>query len=164
MQRGALAGALRELFDGLKESLNFRDLEVVEMLFYAQLRNKQVAQTAGMREQHVALIKHRCLKQIRQHIARAGLDADETDIPDNMLTGVWEELRLSCPKRSTIGAWMLGTLDPQWHAYVAFHVERLGCRFCQANLDDLREQSQDDDREVQRDRILESTVGFLRQI
>ena len=39
---------------------------------------------------------------------------------------------------------MLGTLEPDWHKYVEFHLNILGCRFCRANLDDLQSQSQRD--------------------
>jgi hypothetical protein len=72
-------------------------------------------------------------------------------------------LRLSCPKRSTIGAWLLGTLEAPWAAYVPFHVERLGCRFCQANLEDLRRPARQGEAIQARKRILASTVGFLRK-
>ena len=78
-----------------------------------------------------------------------------------MLSRIWQEHRLSCPKRSTIGAYLLGTLAQPWHDYVAFHLDQLGCHFCRANLSDLqREQSGSQPRAL-RDRILESTVGFL---
>jgi RNA polymerase sigma factor (sigma-70 family) len=162
--RHVLFQALNELVTGYKNSLNFRDLMITEMLFYAQLRNKVIAKHAGIREQHVALIKHRCLKQIREHVDKAGIDAaSQSHLEDGLLTQVWEDYRLSCPKRSTIGAWMLGTLDKQWRDYTAFHVEELGCRFCQANLEDLKKQNEGRDEEKLKSKIMQSTVGFLRK-
>ena len=172
LRREALAESIRELINGYKKSLNFRDLKIVEMLFYCQVPNKAVAGVIGLDEKQVALIKHRCLKKVRESVGRElrrrGLEAaEETDDDarcEAMLTRIWETLRLSCPKRNTVGAYHLGTLDDAWHDYVGFHLHKLGCQFCLANLEDLKKQ---DDRAAAsaalRDRILESTVGFLRQ-
>ena len=165
IDRSALAAALRALLDRLKQAGNLRDLRVIEMLFYGQLRNKDVAKIAGIDEKHVALIKHRALNEVRDHVARtAGARAAAT-LPvhgDSMVTDVWEEQRLTCPKRSTIGRYLLKTLEPQWQDLVDFHLSRLGCRFCKANLDDLQKKT-DEGSQVVRDRILHSTIGFFRK-
>jgi len=177
-QKAALAEALTELIDGMKKALKLRDLQIIELLFYGQLANKEVARTMGLDEKAVALIKHRNLKQIREHIAHCGLqisDCGLEDVPeanpqsairnpksfDSLLTDLWETYRFSCPKRNTIGAYMLGTLEPDWHQYVAFHLNTLGCRFCRANLDDLQTQSRETRQEAFQARIMESTIGFL---
>jgi len=170
----ALSAAMRDLIDGLKRSLSFRDLKVVEMLFYCRLRNKDIAQIAGVRENSVAVTKHRYLKQISDRVAdelrsgqadrmASGSSAPPLDNADAMLSEIWRAHRLSCLKRSTVGAYLLGTLEPAWHDYVAFHLERLGCQFCQANLEDLQAQTRDDATRQLQDRILQSTVGFLRK-
>jgi RNA polymerase sigma factor (sigma-70 family) len=167
----ALAQAMQELVDGFKQSLNFRDLKITEMLFYCRLRNKDIANIAGVRENHVAVTKHRYLKQLVEQMAAVSGDSlsasDDSFLTaegsDAMLCEIWQERRLSCLKRSTIGAYLLGTLERDWHDYVTFHLERLGCQFCRANLDDLRRQTADDGPRRLRDRIMESTVGFLRK-
>jgi len=159
-QKAVLTAALREIADRYKESLNFRDLSTVEMLFYCQLRNKDIAEIIGISEKHVALTKHRCLNRIRGHIASKGVRLDN-DPPDSLLSEIWQKQRLSCPKRSTIGAYLLGTLEPAWNDYVAFHLDRLGCQFCQANLEDLKVKTTDVHQSALRHRIMESTVGFL---
>ncbi|MGQ9649085.1 MAG: RNA polymerase sigma factor [Phycisphaerae bacterium] len=167
----ALAQAMQELVDGFKQSLNFRDLKIAEMLFYCRLRNKDVANIAGVRENHVAVTKHRYLKQLAERmtavLGNSSAASDDSFLTaegsDAMLCEIWRERRLSCLKRSTIGAYLLGTLDPDWQDYVTFHLERLGCQFCRANLDDLRRQTADDKTRRLRDRIMESTVGFLRK-
>jgi RNA polymerase sigma factor (sigma-70 family) len=164
LDRAALAAALRALLDRLKEAGNLRDLRVIECLFYGQLRNKDVAKIAGIDEKHVALIKHRALNEVREHVARNSATGSSS-LPvygDSMVTEVWEEQRLTCPKRSTIGRYLLGTLDPPWQELVDFHLNRLGCRFCRANLDDLQKKT-DEDSAVVRDRILHSTIGFFRK-
>ncbi len=162
MQKVALAEALSELVDGMKKALKFRDLQVIEMLFYCQLPNKEVARMLGLDEKAVALIKHRNLKQIREYVARLKLPADPTSEEfEHLLTDLWERYRFSCPKRNTIGAYLLGTLEPDWQQYVEFHLNTLGCRFCRANLDDLQSQSRETRQEAFQARIMESTIGFL---
>ena len=113
------------------------------MLFYCQLPNKEVAFHTKLSEIHGALVKHRCLQQIRNGASlwtRGTPDApnDEPVASDILLTEVWEEQRPSCPKRSTIGAHLLETLESDWQHYVKFHLNPLGCRFCLANIEDLQ--------------------------
>jgi RNA polymerase sigma-70 factor, ECF subfamily len=179
--RSALSAALRGLLDGMKEPRSaqpdFRDLQIVEMLFYAQQRNKNIAREMGLDEKYVALVKHRWLKQLRERVAQAlarhpsageALSAIGSETAaDSLLTEIWEAERPSCPKRSTVGGYLLGTLEKAWHDYVDFHVRRLGCRFCQANLEDLRREARQAHRQAAspdlRNRIMQSTVGFFRK-
>ena len=164
MQKAALAEALNTLIDGMKKALKLRDLQIIELLFYGQLPNKKVAGTMGLDEKAVALIKHRNLKQIRESVAQQKLSGEPSSEEfENLLTDLWENYRFSCPKRNTIGAYMLGTLEPDWHQYVEFHLNTLGCRFCRANLDDLQSQSRETRQEAFQARIMESTVGFLHR-
>ena len=163
-QRLALTDALSELVDGFKSSLNFRDLQITELLFYCHLSNRDVAKITGLREQAIALIKHRSLKQIRERVGASRIPAGpSSDDFESLLTDIWELGRFSCPKRSTIGAYVLGTLDSKWHQYVDFHVNTLGCRFCRANLDDIQTQNAQNRSTQLRTRIMESTAGFLQK-
>jgi RNA polymerase sigma factor (sigma-70 family) len=164
LQRNALTDALSELVDGFKSSLKFRDLQIVELLFYCHLSNKDVAKILDVREKAVALIKHRSLKQIRESIAtsRVPVGPSSEDF-EHLLTDIWKLHRFSCPKRSTIGAYLLGTLDRQWQNYVDFHINTLGCRFCMANLEDLKTESTKSQNKKLRARIMESTAGFLQK-
>ena len=165
----ALARSLRAVTDRLRASESFLDLKVLEMLFYAQMRNKDVAAAAGIDEKRVAMVKFRWLKEIRDGLARNGAAATTTtttttgelpDQPDSLLTRVWERERPTCLKRSTVGRFLLGTLEPTWRDYAEFHLNRLGCRFCLANVEDVRGQSADEPSAL-RTRIFQSTVGFL---
>jgi hypothetical protein len=58
------------------------------------------------------------------------------------LGAVWRRRRLSCPTREELGSCLLGALDEGLAGYIAFHVEVVGCRYCQANLADLRAQQE----------------------
>ena len=177
-QSEALRAVLAETLDGLLERLrkaeNFRDLQIVEMIFYAQLRNKDVARLMHMDEKAIALIKHRSLKEIKQHVAQSSqLSRDEIMAVDSpawedspaatsMLTEIWESTRPTCPKRTTVGRFLLGTLEKPWQSYVDFHLNQLGCQFCRANLEDLKKQTEDESAKVFQSRLMQSTIGFFR--
>jgi len=164
-ERAALAGAILSLVEDLRAKSDFRDVQIAEMLFYAQTRNNAIAAKMNLDEKYIALLKHRWIKQLRARVTGAlGPDAEAADpTPDqiSLLSQVWEEYRPSCPKRSTLGGYLLGTLDDPWRNYIAFHVDTLGCRFCTANLDDLRRETADQS-DTLRDRIMQSSVGFFR--
>jgi hypothetical protein len=53
---------------------------------------------------------------------------------------IWRRYRLSCPTREQLGSHLLGILPEEEADYIRFHVETIGCRYCQANLDDLKSQ------------------------
>lgn len=172
LQRDALARSLARLVGDLTAGQKLRDLKVIEMIFYVQLRNKDIARIADLPEPQVALLKHRYLQKLQEYVhedPRVRRDAPVdvmAHLPeqfDAVLAAIWQEQRLSCPKRSTIGGHMLGTLEPAWQDYVAFHLDQLGCQFCRANLDDLRKQTDAGQASVLRERILNSTAGFLRK-
>jgi len=164
LQRLTLAEALSELVYSFKSSLNFRDLQIVELLFYCHLSNKDVAKIMGLSEKAIALIKHRNLKQIHKRIVASRIPIGPSSAEfENLLRDIWELQRFSCPKRSTIGAYLLGTLDKEWHKYVEFHVNKLGCKFCRANLEDLQTQNAKNQSKRLRTRIMKSTAGFLQK-
>jgi len=81
------------------------------------------------------------------------------------LGAVWRRHRLSCPTREMLGSYLLGVLDDETADYVTFHLEQIGCRYCRANVTDLRrqsEQSAEEDRPRRR-RFFQSSAGRLRR-
>jgi len=170
---GALAVALGELVEDFKQRLAFRDLELAETLFYAQLRNQEAARLTGATESQVGLKKHRWIAEVRGRIKSllpqaAGPLWESPEMMAGMIGEAWESRRLSCPKRSTLGRYLLGTLDPQWQQYVTFHAQLLGCSFCGANLQDMQPAPESDGaggagvhRSLDQ-KIFQSTVGFFR--
>lgn len=55
---------------------------------------------------------------------------------------IWRRNRLSCPSREELGQFLLGVLEQSAADYVDFHLQQIGCRYCAANLGDLREAQQ----------------------
>ncbi len=77
---------------------------------------------------------------------------------------IWRRARLSCPTRSELGQFVLGTLEEDPHEYITFHLEQIGCRYCQANLADLKSASQADSQPAKRrQRYFQTSAGYLKK-
>jgi anti-sigma factor RsiW len=76
---------------------------------------------------------------------------------------IWRRWRLSCPTRSQLGSFLLGTLETAQAKYVEFHLHSIGCRLCAANLDDLQNAVKTGaEPAARRRRFFESSAGHLR--
>jgi hypothetical protein len=94
---------------------------------------------------------------------RVGLLARRRDHGGHSVGDVWRRRRISCPDRGELGSYLLGVLDPERAGYVTFHVNEVGCRYCQANLNDLeRAAAERDEVPVRRRRYFESSAGLLK--
>lgn len=152
--------------DRLKAESRFRDLKAFDLLFFAQWKNQEIARELALEETAVAVLKHRFIQRISKHLPDEQGSNDSVPGSSDLLTAVWEAGRPSCPKRTTLGKYVLGTLTEHWDDFVSFHVERLGCQYCAANLDDVSAEinAATDGADVTlRGRIMESTIGFLNQ-
>ena len=78
---------------------------------------------------------------------------------------VWRRHRLSCPTRQELGSFLLGVLPDDAAKYVTFHVDVVGCRYCQANVADLKNQQAEIQSSVEdrRRKYFQSSAGHLRQ-
>ncbi len=159
----SIACAILRLLEKMKETLNFEHLKTMELIFYCQLSNSDVASTLKMDPGKVGVLKHRWIKQFQSELATVeAAELSEADL-EGLLAQIWQQHRPSCPKRSTIGAFLLKTLSPDWQQYVDFHLNVLGCHFCQANFNDLQQQNAQKGADKLQQRIMESTVGFLQK-
>ena len=79
---------------------------------------------------------------------------------------IWQRHRLSCPSVSELSGWLLQVLEPARSEYLEFHLQVIGCRYCQASLDELQtaqEQAESGNASAhRRQRYFESSAGLLR--
>jgi len=78
---------------------------------------------------------------------------------------IWRRHRLSCPSREQLGSYLLDALPEEPADYVAFHLEVIGCRYCRANLADLKRQDAESPTaaEKRRRKYFQSSVGHLHR-
>jgi hypothetical protein len=87
----------------------------------------------------------------------------ERDRGEHSLGAVWRRERLTCPSREQLGSYLLEVLDDAEQDYLAFHLDTVGCPFCQANLADLKALQQEPAPKAKerRRRFFQSSAGFL---
>jgi RNA polymerase sigma factor (sigma-70 family) len=159
----ALGNSIFQLTDDLKRRKKFRDLKVAEGLFFAGLRNQQIAALIDTTENEVAVAKHRLVKRLQDSLE----NSDPADIESKLfpsLRRTWENQRPSCPKRSTLGKYTLEILPPEWNDFVQFHVESLGCDYCRANLAELSLNQETAASKDISSQLFQSTIGFFNAV
>ena len=75
---------------------------------------------------------------------------------------IWRRHRLTCPSRELLGSYLLGAMMDEQADYIRFHLEQVGCRFCQSNLEDLSDSHHRDAVTARRKKYFQSSVGRLR--
>jgi hypothetical protein len=87
----------------------------------------------------------------------------ERDRGEHSIGAIWRRSRLTCPTRTQLGSYLLGVLEPDLADYITFHLETIGCAYCQANLTDLRSLQEEAPPKVRerRRRYFESSAGYL---
>jgi hypothetical protein len=63
---------------------------------------------------------------------------EQEDRGEHTVGAIWRRERVSCPNREQLGGYLLEAGDPDLLEYIRFHLEEIGCPYCQANLDDLK--------------------------
>jgi hypothetical protein len=76
---------------------------------------------------------------------------------------IWRRHRLSCPSRQQLGAFLLGAMDAGLQDYIRFHLDVIQCRYCLANLEDLKKQSKESQTsaESRRRKYFQTSAGYL---
>jgi hypothetical protein len=81
------------------------------------------------------------------------------------LGAIWHRSRLTCPSREQLGKFLLDALDPALASYFQFHLDVVECPFCQANLADLKAQSESttsvNSRKTRQRKILQASQHML---
>lgn len=87
------------------------------------------------------------------------------DMGVHTLGEIWRRHRISCPTRAELGSYLLGVASAEAKDFVDRHIETVGCRICQANLEDLREEQQaqpSTEAQSRRRRYFQSSAGHLK--
>lgn len=99
-------------------------------------------------------------------VAQLATIAGRRDAGLHSLGAIWRRQRITCPSREQLGSFLLGVLNADHEAYLNFHLDTVGCRYCNASLADLREQDAAADREAsdsRRHRYFQSSAGLLER-
>jgi hypothetical protein len=97
-------------------------------------------------------------------LQQLGLVNSRRDAGLHSVGEIWRRHRLSCPTRDQLGSYLLGALNDDLRDYIEFHTQTAGCRFCLANLDDLKRQQAEVAESVatRRRKYFQSSAGYLR--
>lgn len=159
-----LSDLLRRLIHELRDRQAFTDLQVIELIFFAGWRNLDVAELLDVDQKAVAGIKFRAIQKLQRFLEDVDADVamamDDANM-DVTVARVWQDHRLTCLKRSTLGSYLLGVLEEPWKSYTQFHLDVVGCALCVANLQDLAGE-QSGDAPPPAEKFFQSSVGFLK--
>ena len=105
----------------------------------------------------------KALREDRVLVRQLAVILARRDAGVHSLGEIWRRARLSCPSREQLGSLLLGALPEELAEYVRFHLDVVGCRLCQANLADLRNQQAEPAQaaETRRRRYFQSSAGYL---
>lgn len=171
--KALLGEILKDWIEETWEQREFVRLCVIEALFSGGWRNRDTWTRFDLRDETaVAGIKFRAIKRLKQLAAvrESGNDllhylgaAEEGDhrLLDVDVRNVWREHRLSCPGRHWLARLVAGTLKEGPKTFVSFHIDEMGCPWCQANVDDLARRDRDSELDVVLERVRESTLRYL---
>lgn len=90
--------------------------------------------------------------------------AGRRDAGMHSLGAIWRRHRLTCPPREQLGSFLLGVLEPGHLEYLQFHLDVVGCRYCNASVADLRQQhaaAEQHASESRRSKYFQSSAGYL---
>jgi hypothetical protein len=106
----------------------------------------------------------KALREDRQLLRRLTAIHARRNAGVHSLGEIWRRGRLSCPSREQLGSFLLGAMAQEVGDYISFHLEMVGCRYCQANLADLKRQQAEARQAVQarQRKYFQSSAGYLR--
>ena len=106
------------------------------------------------------------LRQSAELRTRIAALRQQRDVAGHSVGEIWRRGRLSCPTRHQLGSFLLDALAAELTQYIRFHLETIGCRYCTANLDDLRQSAQQESTETaqRRQKFFQSSAGHMRKL
>ena len=119
----------------------------------------------GLPVERMAAVENalRASADLRNRTAGLRMQRDEQG---HSVGDIWRRGRLSCPTRHQLGSYLLGALPTELAQYFRFHLETVGCRYCAANLDDLRQSASQGTAETaqRRQKYFQSSAGYVQKL
>ena len=79
------------------------------------------------------------------------------------LGNIWQRSKASCPSRDELHSFIKDELELERTEYIRFHLNQIGCRYCQANCADLLTGGQPEEQKRSRQRrFFQTSAGYLR--
>lgn len=105
------------------------------------------------------------LRQSAELRTRTAVLRQQRDAAGHSVGEIWRRERLSCPTRHQLGSFLLDALPSKLTQYIQFHLDTIGCRYCAANLDDLRQSAQQESAATaqRRQKFFQSSAGHMRR-
>jgi hypothetical protein len=103
------------------------------------------------------------LREDKSLLDRLAAVSSDRDSGVHSLAAIWRTNRITCPSRQELGNYLLGVLTDEQSDFIKFHVDKSGCRVCQANLNDLQAQQSEAAtiKESRRRKYFQSSAGSL---
>jgi len=144
-----LGESLKEWVTETWASGEYQRVTVLEALFAGGWRNRDVWREFGMRDETaVAGVKFRAIKRLQQIAAQRESGGDLLDflakaedgggrLLDLDVSAIWIELSVGCRERGVLADLLSGNLPEKAEQFMGFHLNKVKCESCRANLDDL---------------------------
>ena len=118
----------------------------------------------GLLVERMAAIENALRQSAELRTRTAGL-RQQRDSAGHSVGEIWRRERLSCPTRHQLGSFLLDALPAELTQYIQFHLQTIGCRYCAANLEDLRQSAQQASAETtqRRQKFFQSSAGHIRR-
>lgn len=131
---------------------NFTTVELLSFLDEALPQARMAAIEQAMRDDPGLI--HRLAVLRREHTQS-----------EQSLGDIWRQARLTCPTRPQLGSYLLEVLDGGYREYLDFHLNIVGCRYCLANLEDLRSSGRvPAEQQQRRQKFFQSSAGYMNRM
>lgn len=89
---------------------------------------------------------------------------EQRDQGNLSLGDLWRHQRLSCPSQTELGLYLVGATSPAQSDYLRFHLETIGCVYCQAQRDEMLQATRatPNDQQQRRESLFTSSAGLLK--
>ena len=114
----------------------------------------------ALTDAEMAQLEHalRASEELRLHLRQA---REERERGEHSLGVIWRRHRVSCLSREELNGYLRDIHEPEFQAYIDFHLNIVACATCLANLDDLKEMQAETTGRERRRKIFDSSTGLL---